>query len=163
MTGQWNIWRALLISGVLSACTVDTAGERFLNPEQLRQRTAFLQEVLDQMDLNEDGIVTCFDSGIFRGRRFDSVDDDGNGELTMAELREAEWFNVAFLEDRFDHYDLDNSRLVERDEFINRANPDFDVIDANLDCIITLEELSASRPVRGMQRGEFVMRRRVPG
>jgi len=162
MPGIGNIGFVLLLAGALVGCTTDRTGVRFLNPEQLAARTVAMEQALAQMDLNGDGIVTCSDSGIYRARRFDALDGNEDGKLTMAELRLADWFNVAFLEARFDHYDRDNSLMIERDEFINRPDPEFGEIDTNLDCVITIEELSESRPVRA-SIPQFIMRRRVQG
>lgn len=105
-------------------------------------------------DLNRDGMVTCDEWKSYASQLFDDADANRDGRLTSDEfakiVKQDRLFEVA----NFKYFDAANQGFISKEQFVERANPAFTVLDRNNTCSLTRDQLrAATTPVSSP--GEF--------
>jgi len=120
---------------VISACTS-------LHAQVLRKLGDPI-ELLEQADLNHDGLVSRDEYLAARARKFDELDRNHDGFLTDADFprlaRAGE--RGEKVKKMLDAADADNDGKVSREEFKNAGGKWFDLADANHDGVVDKNEL----------------------
>ncbi len=105
--------------------------------------------MLQHLDSDGDGQITKeeFDTG--RGERFNSIDTDSNGSLSIGEMdqmREAK--REKMRQSRFERMDQDNSGAVTEEEFNIHGLDMFSGMDADQNGVVSQSEIEDWRPMK---------------
>lgn len=111
---------------------------------------------MDMMDLNGDGQVTLDEVRGAFAARFAEHDTDGDGSLSQSEMaRRAQAKAVERSARRFARLDADGDGEISKAEWPgDRAARMFDRLDANDDDMVSAEELAAARKMHGKRGGK---------
>jgi hypothetical protein len=104
----------------------------------------------EQMDANQDGMVSKAEAEAWRANRQIGLDADGNGVISFEESRaHRRAMAEVRARERFQRLDTDGDGQVSLTEFNARGTAMFDRFDKNADGVISADE----RPQRGEGRG----------
>ncbi len=120
------------------------------------KRTKHMAERFASLDTDGNGTLSLSEVPPFMADRFETVDANGDGAVTAEEMKAAhEALKMGPKGDRGPRVlrmDADNDGKVTAAEFEQKHAGWFERADANKDGAVTLEELRAGKPGRGMKR-----------
>jgi len=125
----------VVMTALLSSCAGRSGpmgGERF---EMAKS------QIMERWDLNRDGEITCDDATEKHAQKFVKADLNGDGLLDVAEFAEAPWSNRAFAAEHLGLYDLNHDRIISRQEFDQRPDGQFQLLDSNGNCSVSDREI----------------------
>jgi Ca2+-binding EF-hand superfamily protein len=103
-------------------------------------------------DLDHDGIVTCAEWKHYAAQAFGEADSGGKGYLVKADFDTLTKADRLFESADFAYFDANRDGRVTREEFVERQNPAFRLLDKRGDCRLTSEELRAAYRIAGLKR-----------
>ena len=125
------------IIAVLLTTGIGIAGVTAVSAQGPGQRSG---ERFERLDANNDGELTLEEMTAKQAAMIEEADADGNGALSKAEMRA---FREAKRAER--NPDKNDDGVIDRTEFINAAQDRFDRLDADGDGLLSEDE----RPRRG--------------
>lgn len=112
-----------------------------------------MQQRFERMDLDGNGRITLEELAEIRGKRLAKADADGDGALTLDEIKAASKRDGERLERRFQRMDQNGDGKVTKEESTAIATAWFEKVDKNGDGGITIGELQQWRPDGSGNRG----------
>jgi Ca2+-binding EF-hand superfamily protein len=96
-----------------------------------------------RFDKNSDGYLSKKEYLDTKLERFDRTDDNDDGKITMAEMKESRFSKIvpSFIDRFFETNDLNNDSMVSKAEIIEVTKNDFMKTDKNKDNKLSLEEI----------------------
>lgn len=125
-------------------------------PEGRDRGEMFEQRIMEQWDIDKDGVITCADATLKKKQRFARTDLNNDDMLNVDEFKQAPWSNPAFAVEHLYIYDENNDGLVSLDEFTDHPDDVFKTMDKNQDCVVSNKEIAlmlSKGPGRGDRRG----------
>lgn len=95
-------------------------------------------------DLNHDGKVTCDEWRAYAASLFKEADANHDGKLTREEFAKLQKIDHLFDVATFDYYDVNKQGSITQADFVDRANPAFDMLDKNKTCVLESYQLRAA-------------------
>jgi hypothetical protein len=104
-----------------------------------------------EMDVNQDGIVTLDEFLSHEKKKFQRIDKDGNGKISQAEMQahESQRPNGGKGGDRFTKLDTNHDSSVSLEEYLAGEKRKFTAIDKNGDGRLSQDEMQSERTSAG--------------
>lgn len=96
-------------------------------------------------DQNRDNSITCDEWKKYVSELFDGADDNRDGALDSAEWAKVVAVDRMFSTANLNFFDMNNDGKVTRDEFQNRPNPAFTLLDKEKTCVLSGSQVAGAR------------------
>jgi Ca2+-binding EF-hand superfamily protein len=134
---------AAVTCALLLGCTLGKVGGSTLTDVEM----AYLASAVT-WDRNKDGSVSCNEWREYQVELFQLADLAKDSKLTRAEFDKIVSIDRLFAVAGFSYFDVNRDGFVDRTEFLEKPNPAFALLDKNADCILTTDELAATRSLQ---------------
>lgn len=138
-----------LVSLPVAVCATGGANAQMLPDAAVAQAEIIGQ----QMDANNDGVITQDEMHDFGGRLYDAMDADGSGQVALSEMSGWQFGMAEIAEFRgratnyetavaivFDIFDRDNDQKMSRAEHLAAMNGALNLADLDDDGVLTMRE-----------------------
>jgi len=96
-------------------------------------------------DLNHDGVVTCDEWRQYAGELFDAADTNHDGFVDRTEYASIVSTDRMFQTVEFGYFDANGDGKLSRDEFVNKPNRAFVLLDKNNTCRLDASQVAGAR------------------
>jgi hypothetical protein len=96
-------------------------------------------------DLNHDGVVTCDEWKQYAGELFDAADTNHDGFVDRTEYANIVNTDRMFQTVEFGYYDANGDGKLSRDEFVNKPNRAFVLLDKGNTCRLDSSQVAGAR------------------
>lgn len=96
-------------------------------------------------DRNRDGIVTCDEWKAYAAELFDAADTNRDGTLDRTEYAKVVSTDRMFETVEFGYYDANKDGKLTREEFVDKPNRAFALLDKNNECKLSASQVAGAR------------------
>ncbi|OUR75318.1 hypothetical protein A9Q83_17990 [Alphaproteobacteria bacterium 46_93_T64] len=144
--------RVIIVSAVIAAIAIPTAVYATKNAGNWGH--AALSTMFEKHDANKDGVMTRDEMPEKWASRFDKLDEDKNGSLTLAEIEKSHRSHKEKrMEKMMSKFDEDKDGKISEAEVTAFVLEKFREADADGDGNLTMEEIKSLRHMKGFGRG----------
>ncbi|MEH6495210.1 MAG: EF-hand domain-containing protein [Pseudomonas marincola] len=144
--------RIFIVTGVIAAIALPTAVYATKNADKWGHEG--LQEMFEKHDANKDGVMTPDEMPEKWASRFDKLDTDKNGSLTLTEIETSHKMRKEKrMEKMMSKFDTDQDGKVSESEVTAFVLEKFKKMDADGDGSLSMDEIKAMRHMKGFGRG----------
>lgn len=96
-------------------------------------------------DRDQDGVVTCLEWQTYAGELFDGADANRDGLVERTEYAKIVSIDRMFQTVDLGYYDANGDGKLTREEFVNKPNRAFELLDNSKSCILTASQVAGAR------------------